>query len=97
MIDLLSKILIGILASWWLASMLYYGYGPLHIFERIRDRARGWIARELECFWCCAFWAGLITTPLLLVWWVLIPFALAGAVILLGQGGRLIWREMMEG
>lgn len=49
------------------------------------------------CFWCLSLWVGILLTPLAIwCWWVLIPFALSGAAILLSGGGRIIWRTMAE-
>lgn len=93
----IQAIVVGALATWWLAAMLYYGNGPWDVFKRWRENASGFIGEQFECFWCCALWAGLFVTPLaLLAWPALLPFAFAGAAILLSQGGRVIWREMME-
>ncbi len=91
------RIVLGVLATWWLAAMLYYGNGPLNFFARLRGVAWGWLGADLDCFWCCAFWAAAIVTPLA-VWLpgALLPFAFAGATILLAHGGRVIWREMNE-
>jgi hypothetical protein len=93
-----ERLALAVLATWWLAAQLYYASGPLHLFAKLRSAARGWLALELECFWCCAFWSALVVTPLaLLAPPALLPFAAAGGALILAHGGRVIWREMAEG
>lgn len=58
------------------------------------------IWRQFECFWCVSFWVSLPISIIIMLpwyWWtVLIPFALSGAVMLLGGAGRTIWRATTE-
>jgi hypothetical protein len=88
--------------------LLYFedDYGPFNValtFRKLLDRlsakSRFWtlVNSELHCFWCCAFWAALpVTAVVARGWrdWILLPFALSGAAILLSGGGRIIWRRM---
>jgi len=86
---------VAALATWRLSSWLYYEKGA----EGVRAflcRWR-WAARQVCCFWCVTFWAALVCTVVLFLWWyALIPLALSGAAILLSGGGRIIWREMVS-
>jgi hypothetical protein len=87
-------LIVGALATWCVAAFLYYHKA----FQWLRDRAQvyalredgqpiTWLGRQLACFWCVAFWVGLILWPL----------ALTGAAMLLAGGGRIIWRAMENG
>lgn len=56
------------------------------------------IGRQLDCFWCCSLWSGLIVAVVCWIWWyALIPPACAGVSIWIGGGGRIIWRSMVDG
>jgi len=93
-------LIVGALATWCVSAFLYCHKA----FQWLRDRAGTyalrddgqpitWLGRQLACFWCIAFWVGLILWPLaLLYWWALVPLALCGAAMLLSGGGRTIWR-----
>lgn len=95
------QLLVAILATWGISALLYYAHGPGDMFLKLRDwlQAHGpaFVADQLECFWCTALW---VSIPVSVLAWVclplLLPLALFGASILLGGGGRLIWREMID-
>lgn len=85
----LTKVLVAVLATWRLASMLYYQNG---VFEKLRARVR-----YLDCFWCCTNVAACIILPLYVwFWWAMLPLSFSGGAILLTQGGRIIYHEMVE-
>ncbi len=64
-------LLLGILATWRVASLLYREAGPFEVFERIRNTAgvkhdtegepyaHNQIGKMLCCFWCTSVWAAL--------------------------------------
>ena len=92
---MLIKLAIAALATWRVAVWLWYEHGG--------ERARAWLcrwppaARQISCFWCVTFWAGLVVGLVAWLWWyALIPFALSGAAILLSGGGRIIWKETVS-
>lgn len=103
-----TTLIVAILATWRITALLYYDYGPWDVFLKLRERAGVWIVDEngkpvtfwgklFTCFWCLSLWVGLCVTPLALwCWWILLPFALSGAAVLLSGGGRVIWRTMAE-
>jgi hypothetical protein len=100
----LEVLAVAALATWRIASMLYYDHGPWDCFERLRLWAgayvepKGFWGKQLACFWCCTFWAALLCAVTAWLWWyALLPFALSGAAALLSGGGRIIWREMVDG
>lgn len=92
---------VAALATWRIASALYYEYGPWDVFARLRNWAglnSPFWDKQLACFWCCTVWAALLVLPFYLWWiWPLVPVALSGAAVLLTHGGRVIWREMADG
>lgn len=102
------RLTLAILATWRLAELLYFedDYGPFNVtlalrklLTRLSAKNKFWtlLASELHCYWCCAFWAALPLTAIAAQdWrdWILLPFALSGAAILLSGGGRIIWRKM---
>lgn len=54
--------------------------------------------RLLDCYWCVCLVIGAVLTPVaLLEWRVLMPFAMAGAAMLLSHGGRTVWRIGADG
>lgn len=92
---------LAVLATWRLASSLYYQDGPGDAWLKLRLWAQGrspFVQKQLSCFWCCCGWAALAVWPAA-VWvpGILVPLALSGAAILLTHGGRIIWRDMAEG
>jgi hypothetical protein len=96
MADWLSRSAVAILATWRIASWLWYEHGA--------EGCRGWLcrwpwaARQISCFWCVTFWVSLPVAVAAWLWWyALIPFALSGAAILLSGGGRIIWKESIDG
>ena len=104
----LTRLLVAVLATWRITALLYYDYGPWDMFKRLRESAGVYMlgkdgkpltawGRLFDCFWCLSLWVGICVTPLALwYWWILLPFALSGATVLLSQGGRIIWRTMAE-
>ena len=87
------NVIVGVLACWRLAVLFYYENGPGNVFYRLRYRVGG----ALDCFWCVTLWTGLLITPFVVwFWWPLLPLALSGGAMLLSQGGRVIWRQMMD-
>ncbi len=64
-------LLLGILATWRMASLLYREAGPFELFDRIRKTAGvkhdgtgepysdNQIGKMLCCFWCTSVWAAL--------------------------------------
>ena len=55
-----------------------------------------WAARQVSCFWCVSFWAGLLCGLVAWLWWpALVPLALSGAAMLLSGGGRIVWKEIV--
>lgn len=99
--DGLIDLALAILATWRIASALYYEHGPGDVFLRLRNWAglhSPFWYEQLSCFWCCTMWAALVVLPFYL-WWTLplVPLALSGAAVLLSYGGRVIWREMADG
>lgn len=60
------NLLIGILATWRLASFFANGErGPFGLFDRLRSLAgvkdhqpTTELAKGLTCFWCCSVWGG---------------------------------------
>lgn len=100
----LLKLTIAILATWRISASLYYGkeFADLRYQLTAETDDDGvplsWWGRQIECFWCVSFWVAwpvalFIGSP---AWFVFIPFALSGAVILLSGGGRTLWREMTQ-
>jgi len=86
-------LIVGVLACWRLATMVYYENGPWKVFYRLRYR----IGDALDCFWCITLWTGLLVTPFVVwFWWPLLPLALSGGAMLLSHGGRVIWRQMTD-
>lgn len=100
----LLKLIIAILATWRISAALYYGKE----FEALRYRLTAetdddgrpisFLGRQIECFWCVSFW---VAWPVALFigspgWFLFVPFALSGAVILLSGGSRILWREMTQ-
>jgi len=108
---LLIDYLLAILATWRLAELLYFedDYGPFNVALTLRKflaklsaKNKFWVlvCSELQCYWCCAFWAALPVTAIVAQSWrevILLPFALSGAAILLSGGGRILWRTMTNG
>jgi hypothetical protein len=96
----LINFLAAILATWRIAAALYFEYGPGDAFLRLRQRADDsspfW-SKQLNCFWCCTFWAALLVLPFYL-WlaWPLYPVAFSGAAVLLTHGGRIVHKEMID-
>jgi hypothetical protein len=91
-----ARLIIAALATWRIAAWLWYEHGA--------DRMRGWLsrwgwaARQVSCFWCVSLWVSLPVLLIAWLWpWALLPFALSGAAVLLSGGGRVIWREMVDG
>lgn len=101
------ELVVGVLALWFLAASIAYWDGPGDVLLRLRQivgteyideegKAITFLGRQLQCFWCCAFWLAFPVTLILLVWWcALVPFALAGATLLLSHSGRTVWRRMI--
>lgn len=100
-----DRILLGVLATFGLSALLYYWSG----FEWLRERAGVYfidehgdsitfIGRQLQCFWCVTVW---VSIPISLLAHfaptALYPLAFSGGAILLGKGGRIIWRSMTDG
>ena len=104
----LTRLVVAALATWRITALLYYDYGPWDMCLRLREWAGVWMVdgegkpmtfggKLFTCFWCLSLWVGLFVTLLAFVcWWLLIPFALSGAAVLLSGGGRVIWRSMAE-
>ena len=102
----IADIIILALATWRVSIALYFEYGPWDWFVRLRtwagvydpDDTKGFWGKQLSCFWCCSFWAALVVLLLWVICWPLVVvLALSGAVTVLAQGGRIIWREMVDG
>lgn len=86
---------VAALATWRISTWLWMDKGA----ERVREFLCRWpwMARQVSCFWCVTFWIGLLCAVVAWAcWYVLVPFALSGAAILLSGGGRTVWREMTE-
>lgn len=103
---MLVSLIVAVLACWRFTTLLYYEQGPWDCFDRLRykvgaylpEEQRGFLAKQLSCFWCISLWVGLFVTLIWWLWWyALIPFAISGAVVLLSGGGRVIWHEMVDG
>lgn len=96
---------VAALATWRISASLYYGKE----FHDLRYRAGAyntdahgeadtWPGGQFACFWCVSFWVAWPVALVAWLWWpALVPFALSGAAILLSGGGRIIWREMVDG
>lgn len=100
MTDLVA-IVVAALATWRVAAALYYENGPGNVWLKLRVWAQShspFLQGQISCFWCVTVWAGLLVWPLY-VWvpWLLVPLALSGAAMLLSYGGRVIWRDLVEG
>jgi hypothetical protein len=90
------SLLVAALALWRVSAWLWYEHGAQGV--------RAWLCRwrwagcQVSCFWCVTVW---MSIPVALAWWlwwpVLVPLALSGAAILLSGGGRVIWREIVDG
>lgn len=100
----LVLLVIMVLASWRVSCLFYYDRGPWDVFDRLRYKAGVYLedppfwGKQLACFWCTSFWASLGVVVAGLFWWpILLPFALSGAVVLLSGGGRVIWRDIVDG
>ena len=92
----LIKLAIATLATWRMSAWLWYEHGGEGMRALLCKSPI--IARQLSCFWCVTFWAGLVCALIAWLWWPLLaPFALSGAAILLSGGGRIIWREIADG
>lgn len=78
-------------------EMVHGDDGEVEFVERVFWKE---IYHQIECFWCVSFWVSLPITIIITLpwyWWTaLIPFALSGAVMLLGGAGRTIWRAGNE-
>ena len=90
----------AILATWAIAAMFYFEYGPWDCFAKLRNWAalnsEFWHS-QLECFWCCTRWAALLAFLLYLVAPILLyPLAFSGAAVLLTHGGRIVQKEMLD-
>lgn len=93
---LLTKLALAILATWRVAAWFWMESGA----EGLRGMLCRipFLARQIGCYWCVTFWVGLLAALVAWLWWpLLVPFALSGAALLLSGGGRIVWREMMEG
>lgn len=93
---LLTRLIVAALATWRIAAWLWYE----HSAERMRALLCHWpwAARQLSCFWCVTFWVGLLCSVVAWLWWpLLVPFGLSGVAVLLSGGGRIIWREVVDG
>ena len=91
-----SRAAIALLATWRISAWLWYEHGAEG--TRAFISRWPWAGRQIDCFWCASFWVALVVTviEMFLPWWLLVPFALSGAAILLSGGGRVIWREMVD-
>ena len=92
----LTRLILAALATWRIAAWIWYE----HAAEGVRAFLCRWpwLARQVACFWCMTFWAGLLCALVAWLWWpLLVPFALSGAAVLLSGGGRIIWRETVDG
>lgn len=70
-------IIVGIFATWRLASLLIRERGPFAVFETLRDRAGvrfddyshcvadNEVGKSLCCIWCTSLWCGWIVALLL--------------------------------
>lgn len=101
----LTRLLIGILATWRISALLCYDDGPLDVFRRIRDWAARWafLSGLLGCFWCTSVWVGVGVSMFMvavlrlpLYWLALLPFAFSGGAILLTHGGDDLWQEQTQ-
>ncbi len=66
------KLIVGILATWRVASLLYKEDGPWEVFAQIRDIAGvrfdelsrpvsdNQVGKMLTCFWCTSIWAAIL-------------------------------------
>ena len=89
---------IGVLATYRLASLLQREVGPFNMFVWIRERfgivhdvlgfphgypETMW-GKLFECFWCLSVWVGTGVTIVMVLggWWLLMPLALSGGAIL---------------
>ena len=88
----MTELFVGILATWRIAAWLYLD-GDARWVQKARARYE-W----LSCFWCVTLRVALILTLVILLdwWYILVPFALSGGAMLLSQGGRVIWRDMVS-
>ena len=94
---LLVGALVGTLATWRVTVWLYMDKGVFNLMGRWRERVTsGWLLDQFSCFWCLSSWAALLVAPWVIVWPLLLPLAMSGAVILLAQGGRIVWRAMEQ-
>ena len=89
----MTELIVGILATWRIAAWLYFD-GDAKVLQAARARFE-W----LSCFWCVTMRVAIVLTPVILLdgWYYLVPFALSGGAMLLSQGGRVIWRDMVDG
>ena len=98
------RLVVAALATWRLTTMLWYEFGPLDVFLRLRTLVgahehppRGFWASLFACYWCLSVWVGLGCALVAWLWWyALIPFALSGAAILLNGGGQVIHKETQD-
>lgn len=78
------ELVVAILATYCVTYFLTELSGPFSIFYKLR-RLKGLGA--LDCFYCTSIWVGTVVTILAFTapLWVLYPFALAGAVIIIKE------------
>jgi hypothetical protein len=91
------------LAAWRITAYLVYEKGG----QWIRDRAKTYAVNEegtpvtfwgrvLSCFWCTGLYVSwgislILWSPL---WWLMVPIAVSGAVIILNHVSRIFrWAE----
>lgn len=86
--------LVAVLATWRLTHLFMYEAGPWFIITRLRKRFGVRHDRMglpdavpagnvFACFLCFSVWSALVVVLLLwLAWWVLAPFAVSGAAIM---------------
>lgn len=97
---MLIDFLAGCLATWAIASLLYFEFGPADVFLKLRNyaalRSPFWDA-QFTCFWCCTRIGAVVAFVLYLIAPILLyPLAFSGAAILLTHGGRIIQKEMQD-
>ena len=94
--SLLIKLALAALATWRLSAWLWYEHEAQGV--RAFLCRWPWVCRQVCCFWCVTLWVGVLCGLVAWLWWyALVPFALSGAAILLSGGGRIIWRETVDG
>lgn len=87
----LTRITVGILATWRLTSLIVNEDGPFKVFARLHNWANiyspNFLAGLLDCVWCTSVWVGTGVAVIVLspVWFVLWPFALSAGAILLDE------------